>query len=230
YVVCGGCGRPEPVNGAQMCRYCDTNLYTTCTTCGWAAEAASVVCRHCGSSLRQAKQAADALALVRQALEDGRPRAAAEALAQTRSLVAALGPPVSLAAEELNARVQASLAAANAGWRALTDNLEGRREDAAADGARWLAAQAVDVPGPDGRTAAEVLADLTAHQNVIRRRVEAANSLPLEAREAALVAVLASAADNREAMAALASLPLSPPTELTASPAGGSMMLRWRPS
>jgi hypothetical protein len=230
YVVCTNCGRPEPVGGGQVCRYCDTDLYTACPTCGRSTEAAAVVCRQCGTSLRQSRQAAAALAAIRRAVEDGRPRQAALALDAARPLLAVVGAPVVGVGDDLSARVQAALGAADAGWRALTEDVEAHRTDAAADGARWLAAQAADVPGPDGRTAAEVLAELTAHQNVIRRRVEAAQALPEQAREAALAAVLTTAADSREALAALAALPLAPPSELTAAACDGAVLLRWRAS
>ncbi len=231
YVVCPGCGRPEAAGAARQCRYCDTDLYTGCPSCGSMTEAAAVVCRHCGHSLRQAREAAEALAAVRGALESGRPRSAGDLLAGARPVLAAVGGPVAGAAEELAARVAAARGAADAGWRALAEARAANRADAALDDARWLTAQAADVPGPDGRGPAEVLTELIAAQGVIRRRVEAARTLPVEAQEAALAAVLATAADNREALAALAALPLAPPSELTAvAGADGSVQLRWRPS
>ncbi|WP_261553791.1 zinc ribbon domain-containing protein [Frankia tisae] len=231
YVVCPGCGRPEAAGAARHCRYCDTDLYATCPSCGSMTEAAAVVCRHCGHSLRQAREAAEALAAVRRALEGGRPREAGDLLAAAHPVLVAVGGPVAGAAEELGARVSAALGAADAGWRALSEARAASRADAALDDARWLAAQAADVPGPDGRGPAEVLAELIAAQAVIRRRVEAARALPREAQEAALAAVLATAADNREALAALAALPLSSPSDLAAvAGPDGSVQLRWRAS
>ncbi|EIV95857.1 hypothetical protein [Frankia sp. QA3] len=231
YVVCPGCGRPEAAGAARHCRYCDTDLYTTCPSCGSMTEAAAVVCRHCGHSLRQAREAAEALAAVRRALESGRPRQAGDLLAAAHPVLVAVGGPVAGAADELGARVSAALGAADACWRALSEARAASRADSALDDARWLAAQAADVPGPDGRSPAEVLAELIAAQAVIRRRVEAARALPPEAQEAALAAVLATAADNRDALAALAALPLSPPSDLAAvSGPDGSVQLRWRAS
>ncbi|ETA01796.1 zinc ribbon domain-containing protein [Frankia sp. B2] len=231
YVVCPGCGRPEAAGSVRHCRYCDTDLYTTCPSCGSMTEAAAVVCRHCGHSLRQAREAADALVAVRRALEGGHPRQAGEILTTAHPVLAAVGGPVAGTAEELGARVSAALGAADAGWRALTEARAACRADAALADARWLAAQAADVPGPDGRKPAEVLAELIAAQAVIRRRVEAARALPPEDQEAALAAVLATAADNREALAAMAALPLSPPSDLTAVPGpDGSVQLWWRAS
>ncbi|MCM3884906.1 zinc ribbon domain-containing protein, partial [Frankia sp. R82] len=104
YVVCPGCGRPEAAGTAQHCRYCDTDLYTTCPSCGTFTEAAAVVCRHCGHSLRQAKEAAEALAAVRRALEGGQPRTAGELLAAAHPVLVAVGGPVAGAAEELGGR------------------------------------------------------------------------------------------------------------------------------
>ncbi len=230
YVVCAQCCRPEPVDGSRICRYCDTELYTLCPSCGRKTEAAAVACRSCGQSLRQAREAADAVSAVRRALDDGRPRHAGELLAAARPVLAVLGGSVARAAEELSARVQAALAAADAGWRALVEDREARRADAATDGARWLATQARDVPGPDGRTPEEVFAELVAHQDVIRRRVAAARALPAADQENVLAAVLATAADSREALAALAAVPLEPPGDLTATEQDGAVLLRWRAS
>ncbi|WP_239394390.1 zinc ribbon domain-containing protein [Frankia sp. CiP3] len=230
YVVCPCCSRPEPVDGSRVCRYCDAELYTACPSCGRATEAAAAACRFCGHSLRQAREAADALAAIRRDLENGHPKHAGELLAEARSVLVAVGGQAARAAEDLDARLRAALAAADAGWRALVEYREARCEDAAADGARWLVAQASDVPGPDGRSADEVLAELTAHQEVIRRRVDAARALPPAEQENALAAVLATVADSRAALAALAALPLPPPTELTASSEDGAVVLRWRAS
>src|SRR6185369_7385689 len=108
------------------------------------------------------------------------------------------------------------------------------RAGAALERARWLVAEAADVPGPDGRDATGVLEELTVAQAVIRRRVEAALALPLAQREVALAAVLASASDSPEALAALAALPLAPVTDLVAVPAAaasgpaGAVLVRWR--
>ncbi|WP_007520234.1 zinc ribbon domain-containing protein, partial [Pseudofrankia saprophytica] len=73
FVVCPGCGRPEPVGEVRVCRYCDTDLYIVCPTCGRLTEAAAVVCRQCGQSVRQSRDATEALAAIRRALDDGRP-------------------------------------------------------------------------------------------------------------------------------------------------------------
>ncbi len=230
YVVCPRCGRPEPVDGSRVCRYCDTELYIPCPSCGRATEAAAAACQFCGQSLRQAREAGDALTAIRRELEDGHPRHAAELLARARPVLGAVGGSAARAADDLGVRVQAALAAADAGWRALVEHREARCDDAATAGARWLVAQAFDVPGPDGRSPEEVLAELTAHQDVIRRRVAAAAALAPADQENALAAVLATVADNREALAALAALPLPPPTDLTASNEEGAVVLRWRPS
>ncbi|EFC79327.1 hypothetical protein [Parafrankia sp. EUN1f] len=234
YVLCPGCGRPEPVGGSTTCRYCDTQLYTDCPACGSLTEAAAVTCRRCGYSLRQVKAAGDALTVVRQALEDGRPRAARDGLSRVRAALAAAGPAAgnsaAQAADELDSLVRAALAATEAGWRALAEERVTLRPDAAVERARWLVARAADVPGPDGRLPAEVLGELTAEQAVIRRRVEAARALPSDQQEAALVAVLATAADSQDALAALAALPLQPPTDLTSVLADDTVLLRWRPS
>ncbi|MBX6390490.1 MAG: zinc ribbon domain-containing protein [Frankia sp.] len=237
FVVCPSCGRPEPAGGARVCRYCDTDLYLGCPSCGRLTEAAAVVCRHCGRSIRQSRDASEALSAIRRALDDGRPAEAAELVTRARPVLTAVGGAALRAGEELAARASAALAAADAGWRALADDRAAGRAEAALEGARWLVAQAADVPGPDGRLAAEVLDELTAAHEMIRRRVDAALALPNPAdREAALVAVLASASDNQRALAALAALPLPPPTELVAVPAGaratpgpvGGVVLRWR--
>ncbi|CUU60736.1 hypothetical protein Ga0074812_14615 [Parafrankia irregularis] len=234
YVLCPGCGRPEPVGGSTTCRYCDTQLYTDCPACGSLTEAAAVTCRRCGYSLRQVRAAGDALTVVRQALEDGRPRAARDGLSRVRAALAAAGPAAgnsaAQAADELDSLVRAALAATEAGWRALAEERATLRPDAAVERARWLVARAADVPGPDGRLPAEVLGELTAEQAVIRRRVEAARALSSDQQEAALVAVLATAADSHDALAALAALPLQPPTDLTSVLADDAVLLRWRPS
>ncbi|ONH50170.1 hypothetical protein CcI49_37550 [Frankia sp. CcI49] len=234
YVLCPGCGRPEPVGGSTTCRYCDTQLYTDCPACGSLTEAAAVTCRRCGYSLRQVRAAGDALTVVRQALEDGRPRAARDGLSRVRAALAAAGPAAgnsaAQAADELDSLVRAALAATEAGWRALAEERATLRPVAAVERARWLVARAADVPGPDGRLPAEVLGELTAEQAVIRRRVEAARALPSDQQEAALVAVLATAADSQDALAALAALPLQPPTDLTSVLADDAVLLRWRPS
>ncbi|WP_157180346.1 zinc ribbon domain-containing protein [Protofrankia coriariae] len=230
YVVCAQCCRPEPVDGSRICRYCDTELYTACPSCGRETEAAAVACRSCGRSMRQAREAAEAVFAIRRALDAGRVRYAGELLAAARPVLALLDGAAAREAEELGARVQAALAAADAGWRALVDNREARRADAATDGARWLVSHARDVPGPDGRTPEEVLAELVAHQDVIHRRVAAARELPAPDQENALAAVLATAADSREALAALAALPLEPPRDLTATEQDGGVVLRWRAS
>ncbi|MCK9930532.1 zinc ribbon domain-containing protein [Frankia sp. Mgl5] len=234
YVLCPGCGRPEPVGGSRTCRYCDAGLYTTCPGCASLTEAAAVTCRRCGYSLRQVRAAGDALAAVRQALEAGRPREASDGLARVRAAVAAAGSGAgngtAEAADELESLVRAGLGAAEAGWRALAEERSTLRSDAAVERARWLVARAADVPGPDGRPPAEVLGELTAQQAVIRRRVEAARGLPPEQQEAALVAVLATAVDSADALRALAALPLRPPTDLTSVLADDAVLLRWRPS
>ncbi|OHV22745.1 hypothetical protein BBK14_25200 [Parafrankia soli] len=234
YVLCPGCGRPEPVGGSRTCRYCDAGLYTTCPGCASLTEAAAVTCRRCGYSLRQVRAAGDALAAVRQALEAGRPREASDGLARVRAAVAAAGSGAgngtAEAADELESLVRAGLGAAEAGWRALAEERSTLRSDAAVERARWLVARAADVPGPDGRPPAEVLGELTAQQAVIRRRVEAARGLPPEQQEAALVAVLATAVDSADALRALAALPLQPPTDLTSVLADDAVLLRWRPS
>lgn len=235
FVVCPGCGRPEPVGEVRVCRYCDTDLYIVCPTCGRFTEAAAVVCRQCGQSVRQSRDATEALAAIRRALDDGRPAAAAELVGRARPVLAAVGAAAVVAGDELAARVSAALAAADAGWRALADDRGAGRAEAALERARWLVGQAADVPGQDGRLAAEVLEELTMAQAMIRRRVDAALALPPAAREAALVAVLASASDSPEALAALAALPLAPAVDLVAMPAGGvsggsaaAVLLRWR--
>ncbi|MEX5634682.1 zinc ribbon domain-containing protein [Parafrankia sp. FMc2] len=234
YVLCSGCGRPEPVGGSATCRYCDTGLYTTCPACSALTEAAAVTCRRCGHSLRQVRAAGDALTAVRQALEGGRPREAREGLARARAALAAAGPAggntARESAEELESLVRAALGAAEAGWRALLEDRTTLRPDAAIERARWLVARAADVPGPDGRTPADVLGELTAEQAVIRRRVEAARGLPPHQREAALVAVLATAVDSQDALRALAAVPLAPPDDLTAAVVDNAVVLRWRPS
>ncbi len=230
YVVCSSCGRPEPVDASRVCRYCDTELYIPCPSCAHATEAAAAACRFCGQSLRQARDAGEALAAIRRELADGHPRHAAELLARARPVLGAVGGSAARAADDLGVRVQAALAAADAGWRALVEHREARCDDAATAGAHWLVAQASDVPGPDGRSPDEVLAELTAHQDVIRRRVAAAVALAPVDQENALAAVLATVADNQEALAALAALPLPPPTDLTASNEEGAVVLRWRAS
>jgi len=234
FVVCPGCGRPEPVGEVRVCRYCDTDLYIVCPTCGRLTESAAVVCRQCGHSVRQSRDASEALAAIRRALDDGRPAEAVELVARARPVLAAVGAPAVAAGDELAARAAGALAAADAGWRALADDRGAGRAEAALERARWLVAQAADVPGPDGRGAADVLEELTMAQAMIRRRVDAALALPPAAREAALVAVLASASDSPEALAALAALPLAPPVDLLALPAAGAsgpagaLLLRWR--
>lgn len=230
YVVCAGCGRPDPADGTRDCRFCGAALYLACPSCGRDTEMAAVVCRHCGHNVRQTRDALDALALVRRALDAGRPREAGEVLGRARQIVAATGGASAARGDELAARVQAALGAAEAGWRALAEDLATHRVEAATGGARWLSAQAADVPGPDGRTAGEVLTELTALQDVVRRRVAAARALPPEQQEAALAAVLRTAADDRDALAALAAVPLAPPTGLTADETDGAIILRWRPS
>jgi hypothetical protein len=230
YVVCAGCGRPDPVHGTRDCRFCGAALYLACPSCGRDTEMAAVVCRHCGHNVRQTREALEALAAVRRALDAGRPREAGEVLGQARQIVAATGGASAARGDELAARVQAALGAADAGWRALAEDLASHRVEAATGGARWLSAQAADVPGPDGRTAGEVLAELTALQDVVRRRVAAARALPPGQQEAALAAVLRTAADDRDALAALAAVPLAPPTDLTADETDGAIVLRWRPS
>ncbi|MBL7502299.1 zinc ribbon domain-containing protein, partial [Frankia sp. CN7] len=235
FVLCPACGRPEPVGEVRVCRYCDTDLYIGCPSCGRLTEAAAVVCRHCGQSVRQSRDATEALAAIRRALDDGCPAEAADLVGRARPLLVAVGGPTLAAGEELAAHASAALAAADAGWRALADDRAAGRAEAALERARWLVAQAADVPGPDGRSASEVLEELTVAQAMIRRRVDAALALPIAAREAALVAVLASAADSPEALAALNALPLAPPMDLAAFPVGGAaaaatgaVLLRWR--
>ncbi|WP_045876174.1 zinc ribbon domain-containing protein [Pseudofrankia sp. DC12] len=233
FVVCPSCARPEPVGEVRVCRYCDTDLYVVCPSCARLTEAAAVVCRHCGQSVRQSRDATEAIGAIRRALDEGQPAQAVELVGRARPLLAALGGPAGAVGEELAARAAAALAAAEAGWRALADDRAAGRAQAALDRARWLVAQAADVRGPDGRDAAEVLAELTVAQAMIRRRVDAALGLPPAQREAALVAVLASASDSPEALAALAALPLGAPADLVAVPTvatgpTGAVLLRWR--
>jgi hypothetical protein len=230
YVVCANCGRPEQAGGSRTCRYCGADLYVACPSCGRETEVAAIVCRHCGQNVRQAREVAEALARVGRALGAGRPREAADVLAGARALVEATGGAPAAQARELAARVQAALGAAEAGWRALTEDVAAHRVEAASDGARWLSTQASDVPGPDGRLPAAVVDELSALRDVVRRRVAAARGLPPDQRESALVAVLRTAADDREALADLAALPLAPVTDLTSTETDDAIVLRWRPS
>ncbi|MGF7236229.1 MAG: zinc ribbon domain-containing protein, partial [Frankia sp.] len=230
YVICAHCGRPEQGGGSRACRYCGADLYLACPSCGREAEVAAIVCRHCGQNTRQAREVAEALARVRRALAAGHPRAAAEVLAHVRPLMEVGGGAPAAQYREFAARVQAALGAAEAGWRALIEDLAAHRVQAASDGVRWLSNQASDVSGPDGRPVSAVVDELSAQRDVVRRRVAAARALPPDQREAALTAVLRTAADDREALAALAALPLPPVTDLTSTTTDEAIVLRWRAS
>lgn len=231
YVLCGACRTPQPEpsrKAGARCRYCDVALYTTCPTCEQVVDAAAITCPHCGTSFKAQREAAELVLRGREDLNAGRPRAAQEVVSAARARLGSTRPPVGLS--ELATAVDAALAAAAADWAAMERDLAARRLWTAYDRAARLTRTAVDVPGPNGVSAAEKLAELAEVKASVQAEVRAAAALDPAGAETALERVLGRAVDCAEAAAALTAIPLAGPGEVTADVVDECVTIDWQPS
>jgi len=113
-------------------------------------------------------------------------------------------------------------------WRQVEREVGLRRLVHASQRLQRLQRGAPDLAGPSGALPAQRLAELARAVTAARGATELAlTHADPAAREAALYAVLAEVADLGEASAALAEVPVSPPSTVTAMLAGTTMRLRW---
>jgi hypothetical protein len=229
YILCQNCREPQPATGQQACRYCGADLYQLCPACGQRVEAAAVACTHCGASFEAIHAAAEQLAAARAELGQGRPVAARTQLTQA-GLAAATAPALAAEIAALSAEANRVIAAGESDWRTADRELAGGRLYGAIDRLARVTRLAADVPGPDGQSAADQLADLAARKAAVQADIAAARVLADQEKEAALGRILAVAADCDEAIDLLATMPLAPAERLRAEVTADTIALRWEPA
>jgi len=228
YVLCPTCREAQPTGTSAKCRYCGTELWLDCRSCGSTVEAAAAACEHCGISLRVARELDEALTLARTSLHNGQPKKACATLASVLTAAQSV-PLLTRTHADLAAEADRVLASAADEWRSVHTDLADKRLYTALDRLIRLSRVADDVPGPDGTTITHFLADLAERKAAISGQVTAGRALPPIEREAALDAILAVAADCPEALGLLATLPLPSPQGLTATLVAGAIDLVWQP-
>jgi hypothetical protein len=229
YLLCPNCREPQPAGAQEDCRYCGADLYVQCPACGQQAEAAAVACRHCGASYRAIQAAVEQVAAARAELAQGRPAAARTQL-EPAAAAAGSAPALEAQIASLSGDIERVITSAASDWRAAEGDLHAHRLYAAMDRLARIARLAADVPGPDGESADDQLAELATIKASVQADIATARKMPEQEQEAALVRILSVAIDCGEANDMLAALPLAPPQNLTAEVGADSIALRWEPS
>jgi hypothetical protein len=230
YLICGHCRAPQaapapPDRAGARCRYCAEALYLTCPSCSRLVEAAAVTCPDCGTSFAAHRQASAWLVQARQELAAGRPLAAQQLLDRV------LGGSIAVAGSaELATGIAQALKVAQSEWRALEQDTAAGRIWAAYDRAARLERTASDVPGPAGEPVDQRRSELATAKAELQAQARDAAALPAAEAELALTRLLARAVDGPEVIAALARIPLSPPTRLRVEVSPAGVALTWRPS
>ena len=135
-------------------------------------------------------------------------------------------PPIRAVGDE----VTDVLTEAGQRWRAALDALAARRFTEAASNLERLLAIAADVPGPEGRSAADALAEANRGSAAATAALHNAESLPGQARELALLAAFDAAPDHPGLLAALHEIGVQPATDVRTRQAGGGVVVSWAPS
>ncbi|GEL21849.1 hypothetical protein PSU4_08030 [Pseudonocardia sulfidoxydans NBRC 16205] len=164
---------------------------------------------------------------VRRALREGRPRAAAAVLGDVRGLDGAPGTQ----ARALAAQIETVVAEAARTWVVLDSARAAHRWVEAAALADRLRRTASDVPGPDGRTVADAVAEADGHVAAADRAFARVPSGPPTERVRALRQVLAACADHAAAFEALSrgAPPAAPVWVSAARDAAGAVLVLWEP-
>lgn len=223
---CARCDLDQPE--APACLDCGAPLHRSCPSCGAGGQAVGSICGGCGTNLLLRTRSETELAQARAALDAG---AVSEAGALVRALRAS--DPDYADAQALERDVAGRADEAARAWATYDAQLERRELFGARATLAHIRRLSVDLPSPDGRTAASALAGLEERLAAVERELavgrsaEEGEAIP---REIGLVRALELAADCAEARAALSTTPPAPPGSVRAHPGPSSVELRWSPS
>lgn len=228
YVACAACNHVHARDRASdRCERCGAELFMRCpdADCATVNDAAAARCRKCGADLRQFVAASRRLAGLGDLLRGGRLEQAREELAEIECILGGV-PEVARRTRELDA----ALERARAAWSQAETAIAERRLYAARRSLQELRRTAVDLPGPEGPTAAERLSWVAERLAAAEAALRSAREAHGPAREAALVRALRIAADCREAEEELGHMPADPPTRVRAAIEGADMVVAWTAS
>ena len=166
------------------------------------------------------------LAQARAALRAGRAVEAQRRVAEARQLAGGTLPPLRVVDEE----VEAVLREARQRWADVAAALAEGRPTTAAAWLERLAATAADLPGPDGTTVQDALAEVRARLSRAADRRVVADGLTGPQRELALLEALRVAPDAEDLLAELRAVGVAPPTGVRADAVGGGVRISWQPS
>ncbi len=174
----------------------------------------------------RAAQWLEPLAKARAALRAGRPVEAHDRVAEARERAGELLPAIRAVADEVEQviRVAGSL------WQQVEAALAGRRLWTAGQLLDELVRDAVDVPGPGGRSVAEGIAMVREQLTRADDMVAAASRSHGAQRESLLLQALEIVADHQVARDALAAAGVAPPVRVRARRAGRAVAVTWQPS
>ena len=167
-----------------------------------------------------------ALSRARAALRAGRPIEAGGEVRRSREIAGETLPPIRAVSDD----VDRATADAGAAWRVLVGLLPARRYAEAVRIAETLARTASDVPGPDRRTVAAVLAEC-------REQIAKADALLAQAatargaeRDELLAQALVLVVDHAGAAEVVQQAGIDPPSAVNAALESGSVLVSWQAS
>lgn len=170
------------------------------------------------------------LKAARAALRGGRPREASGHVAEARRHIAPGGDALTHVRPVAD-EVDRVLAEAQQRWRSANVSCAGKRYVEALGHLEFLQRSASDVPNPDGPALEELLTQARQATAEADRLVGAAPATPADARLRALLAAMELCTDHAGAAAALAAMPVEPPSRLRVErQRDGTVLVTWSPS
>ncbi len=166
------------------------------------------------------------LARARSALRAGRPVEAHEWVTEARERAGEPRAAIGAVADE----VEQVIFAAGVVWQQTAAALAGRRLRTAGELLEGLARDAVDVPGPGGRSVTDELASVRRQLASADEVVGAADRATGVQRETLLLRALELVADHQVARDALAAAGVAPPVQVQARRHGRAVVVAWQPS
>jgi hypothetical protein len=166
------------------------------------------------------------LSRARAALRAGRVREARQRVDAARNLAGGQVPPVRALSDE----VDAVLTEATQLWKVVASALGGGRLSEAHDALTRLTAIAQDVAAPDGRTVADVLAEVQPRVHAVDAAVSRALELTDAEKEDALLAAWREDPEHPGLRTALAALGLAPASSVRAALRSGTVVVTWSAS
>lgn len=166
------------------------------------------------------------LSQARTALREGFVLAAKRHVSAALAAAAGMLPPIRAVRDE----VDAILADADQRWRTAASAVAARRYAEATAALDRLVAVARDVPGPQGQSAQELMAQVTARLAEAAAALAAALQMSGAERELALLDVLVAAPDHEPTRAALTAAGVAPATEVRFDVGPDGTLVSWRAS